>query len=113
MGIFLAAGFEYAWLSAKDFTEQHFVLSSRFIKKHYRYTKLALRTFVTSVLGDSEDHEPLLPTTYPVNPIRSDSTLPSTPARNSEGSDGDESLLSSEDGHTAELFSLGPNPWIL
>ena len=113
MGIFLATGFEYAWLSAKDFTEQHFALSSRFIRKHYRYTKLALRTFVTSALGDSEDHEPFLPTAYPDNPIGSDSTLPRTPARNPEESDGDESLLSSEDGHTADLFSLGPNPWIL
>ena len=75
--------------------EKFYALSSRSIREYYRSTKLALRTFVASALGNSQDYELPLPTTYPNNPIGSESTL-----------------LSHEDGHAVELSFLDPNPWI-
>lgn len=115
LGIFLATSFEYAWLGAKDSMEQHFALSSRFFKKHYRSTQVALRTFVMRALGDPEYHPPILPTTYPTtypdNPDDSQYPRTETPGRNTEESGSDESLLPSEDGHIGELIPPDPNPW--
>ena len=103
LGIILAMGSTYTWLSVKDSIQQYLALSGGVMKEYHRSTKLALLTFVTSALRVSQNHSPVLPISCPNNPIDADYTLPGAPARHSGESDQVEILITSEDGHTGEF----------
>ena len=92
LGILLTIGCEYAWLSAKSFIQQYAVRS---------------RDFVRNALRGSETNPNDPEAGYPLNQMNSQHTLR---VRDPEEFGREESLLSGEDGHTRESFSLDPNP---